>query len=153
MKNLVMVVALFFVSPFPAPASGQEDAYTSVKLLKQDYRQASFVAVIRPETVLPDSTLTAMGNVFRTTARVIESFKGEAGPEKIVAFYTVFEDQPNAFYRAKERLVFLNKVFDAPHGRWILVERENSSREATSSTLAKMRTISRGEAKKSPSAR
>ncbi len=153
MKKLVFVVVLLLALPIIARGVGEEDSYNSVEYLTNDFKQASLVGLIHPTRVFPDNSFKAMGNVYCTNARVIESFKGNAKARGLIVFYTIFEGKPNRFYREEDRILFLKRVRDEGHARWIFLEMENSSREASKSNLEKMRKISHGSKQNSPNRR
>ncbi len=149
MKRILVTIFIFSL-PLVAQAIDEEDQYTSIEHLQSDLKQAFLVGLFHPLSISPDSSVRAMGNVYRTSSRVIESFKGNAKAGDTIEFYTVFEDRPNDFYAKMDRIVFLGKYRDEENNRWILMELDNSSREASKANIEKMRRISPESGKTGP---
>lgn len=141
MKRILGI--LFILSlPLVVRAKDADDQYNSIEYLRSDFQQAFAVELIHPLDIAPDDTVKVFGHAYRTSARVVESFKGEAKAGDVVDLYTVFEDKPNDFYAKQDRIVFLLKQQADGSDRWIFMEMENSSREASKTNLENMREIS-----------
>ena len=142
----IPISALLFVLALPCAvyAGDNDDSYNSSEYLEHDFKQASLVEVIHPVTVSRDPNIKTIGHAFLTTSRVVESFKGNLHVGESLEFYTIFEDKPGEFHTKEDRIVFLKRVHDKAHNRPVLIEIENSSREATAANLAKMRKIAYG---------
>ena len=146
MKAVAALALLVAMLPLAAHAL-EEDGYESIGALRADFRKADAVVVIRPVEVSADPGVKTIGNVYRTRAEVLERLKGTSKAGAAIDFCTVFEDKPNEFYSQSSRIAFLRRVRDGKARRPMLVEIENSSREASSGNLEKVRAI-RGKEKR-----
>ena len=146
MKRRFLVAALLSFAvgaAFAAKKEHEDDSYTSMTSLRDDYQESARVELIHPLDMTRDHTLQALGNVYRMQAKVVESFKGPSKAGDTEVFFSVFESEPNEFYSKSDRIVFLDQEQDEDNDQSTLMERENSTREPSEPTLIKMRKLAR----------
>ena len=143
MKIQLLAAAFFLFPSFVSSTFAEDDAYNSVEQLKSDLNQAAVVELIRPSTVILDKSVSGFYHVYRTDARVVESFKGNAKSGDAVTFFSDWEEKPADSFTNSERIVFLEKDKEEKTGKKILMEMENSSRAPSKSAIQKLRKLRR----------
>lgn len=137
----VFIILLVFVYP----AFSQTHEEEMLNILKQDFKQVNVVANVEIEKVEIDGEWKTQNNsigytMYRSTGRIIESFKGKLKKGEPVVFYSFIEGQPPAESLKRNYVRFLNYRKN-DNGQKRLLELENSGAETNEKNLLILRKL------------